>query len=92
MTVQTVSAIAPSILTRTDPGEAVIVGADIAAGHDGSAEMVLSVQYENGVVSALVLDQRAGLDVMHACGAASLDALVGRPWREISKNLTAEER
>jgi hypothetical protein len=64
-------------------GEAVIVGAEIAAGHDGTADMVLQIQYENGVVAPLVLDQETGLDLMQACGAASLAGLVGRSWREI---------
>jgi hypothetical protein len=91
------SALAPSILPQpglchTGIGEAKVIGADIAAGHDGSAELVLSVQYENGAVSSVVLDQASGLDVLRACAAADLDALVGRTWREISKTLTAEER
>jgi hypothetical protein len=90
------SAIAPSIVPnvdagRTGVGETVIVGAEIAAGHDGSAEMALSIQYENGVVSAVVLDQATGLDVMRASGAASLDGLIGRTWREVFKNLSGEE-
>jgi len=67
--------------------EATIVGAEIAGGHDGTAEMVISIQYENGVVSSVVLDADTGFSVMKACGAADLAALVGRPWREISKGL-----
>ena len=67
--------------------EATIVGAEIAGGHDGTAEMVVSIQYENGVVSSVVLDVDTGFSVMKACGAADLAALVGRPWREISKGL-----
>ena len=67
--------------------EATIVAAEIAGGHDGTAEMVVSIQYENGVVSSVVLDADTGFSVMKACGAADLAALVGRPWREISKGL-----
>jgi hypothetical protein len=67
--------------------EAVIVAAEIAGGHDGSAELVLSIQYENGGVSAVTLDADTGFGVMQACGAADLAALIGRPWRDISKGL-----
>jgi len=67
--------------------EATIVGAEISGGHDGTAEMVVSIQYENGVVGSVTLDADTGFSVMKACGAADLAALIGRPWREISKGL-----
>jgi hypothetical protein len=67
--------------------EATIVGAEIAGGHDGTAEMVVSIQYENGVTGSVTLDADTGVSVMKACGAADLAALIGRPWREISKGL-----
>jgi hypothetical protein len=63
--------------------EPVIVGAEIAAGHDGAAELVLSLRHPNGVVEPVVLDGQKGLDLMRRCGAASLDELAGRSWREI---------
>ena len=75
----------------TAAGEAVIVGAEIAAGHDGSAELALSIQHENGVTAPLVLDQETGLELMRACGVASLDALVGRSWRESFNRLARKE-
>ena len=65
----------------------VIVDAQIAAGHDGAAEMVVMLRHGNGVVAPVVLDADTGFSVMKACGAADLAALVGRPWREISKGL-----
>ena len=67
--------------------EATIVGAEIAGGHDGTAEMVVSIQYENGVTGSVTLDADTGFSIMQACGAADLAALIGRPWREISKGL-----
>ena len=67
--------------------EATIVGAEIAGGHDGTAEMVVSIQYENGVTGSVTLDADTGFSVMKACGVADLAALIGRPWREISKEL-----
>jgi hypothetical protein len=70
-----------------EAAEAVIANAEIAAGHDGTAELVLSIRYENGAVGQVVVDADTGFDVMRACGAAELSALIGRPWRDISKGL-----
>jgi hypothetical protein len=67
--------------------EATIVAAEIAGGHDGTAEMVVSIRYENGVTGSVTLDADTGFSIMQACGAADLAALIGRPWREISKEL-----
>jgi hypothetical protein len=67
--------------------EATIVAAEITGGHDGTAEMLVSIRYENGVIASVSLDADTGFSVMKACGAADLAALVGRPWREISKGL-----
>ena len=84
------TALAQPIPTDT-VADAMIVGVEIAAGHDGTAEMVVSVQYENGVVAPVVLDQDTGLGLMRACGAASLDRLIGRSWREIFNHPSLEE-
>ncbi|MFI4975476.1 MAG: hypothetical protein ACHP84_13130 [Caulobacterales bacterium] len=81
------SALARQIRVTTPAAEAVIVGAEVAAGHDGTADLVISVRHENGVVSQVVLDGETGLAVMQACGAADLAGLTGRPWRDISKGL-----
>ncbi|HEX4198823.1 MAG TPA: hypothetical protein VHZ26_15405 [Caulobacteraceae bacterium] len=67
--------------------EATVVGAEIVGGHDGSAELMVSIRYENGVVASVALDADTGFSVMRACGAADLGGLIGRPWREISRRL-----
>ncbi len=64
-------------------GQAVIVGAEITAGHDGQAEMVVRVRHENGVVAPVVLDGCTGFRLMANQGVGDLAALVGRPWREL---------
>jgi hypothetical protein len=79
---------APVRQIRAEAAEAVIARAEIAAGHDGVAEMALSIRYENGVVGQVVLDADTGFSVMRACGAADLQSLIGRSWREVSKGLT----
>ncbi len=64
-------------------GEAVIVGAEIVAGHDGSAELVVRLRHGNGAVAPVVLDEATGLKLLAACGASQLDDLKGQSWRKI---------
>jgi hypothetical protein len=70
-------------MTIRVPAEPTIVRAEIAAGHDGSAELVLSLRHPNGAEEPIVLSADKGLDLMRRCGAVSLDDLAGRSWREI---------
>jgi len=64
-------------------GEAVIVGAEIGAGHDGAAELVLTVRYQNGVEAPVVLDAATALTLMSNCGVASIEELAGKPWQNV---------
>ena len=66
-----------------DTGQAVIVAAEITAGHDGQAELVVRVRHENGVVAPVVLDGRTGFRLIANQGAGDLSTLVGRPWRDL---------
>ena len=63
--------------------EAIIVGAEIVAGHDGSAELLVRLRHANGVESPVVLDEETGLKLMAACGASHVDDLAGQSWRRI---------
>jgi hypothetical protein len=67
--------------------DAVIVGAEIAGGHDGCAELVVSLRYSNGRIGRVVLDTEAGLRLMKNCGAAQLSELEGHSWRGILEEL-----
>ena len=69
--------------TTTHLAEPVIVGAEIAAGHDGSAELVVRLRHPNGVEAPVTLDERTGLALMRRCGVAHLDDLAGHSWRNI---------
>jgi hypothetical protein len=60
-----------------------IVGAEIAAGHDGSAELVVRLRHPNGTEAAVVLDEATGLRLMRQCGATHVDDLAGHSWRAI---------
>jgi len=63
--------------------EAVIVGAEIVAGHDGAAELLVRLRHANGVEAPVVLDEATGLKLMAACGASHVDELAGQSWRRI---------
>jgi hypothetical protein len=67
--------------------DAVVEGAQIVAGHDGAAELMVRLRHGNGAASAVTLDPETGFDLLRAAGAASLDGLVGQSWREITRGL-----
>ena len=67
--------------------DAVVEGAQIVAGHDGAAEMLVRLRHGNGAMSTVTLDAQTGFDLLRGAGAASLDGLTGRLWREITRGL-----
>lgn len=67
--------------------DAIIEAAEIAAGHDGEAELVLSVRYQNGVVGNVVLDAGVGFELMRNCGVDTIGALAGHSWRKILEGM-----
>lgn len=69
------------------PTETIIVGAEIGAGHDGTAEIVVSLKYTNGVVGQVSLDADVGFTLLSNCGVASIDQLKGHSWRRILESL-----
>lgn len=69
------------------PAEPVIVGAEIVAGHDGEAELVVRLLHENGAIGDVILDPAAGYGLMGACGVETLDGLAGQSWRKILEGL-----
>ncbi len=71
------------LATASRPPEAILVGAELAAGHDGQSELVLRIQYPNGVVGSVLLDAAAGYALMRNCNVDSLDGLKGHSWRKV---------
>ena len=67
--------------------DAVVESAEIVAGHDGAAELMVRLRHGNSALSSATLDPETGFDLLRAAGADSLDALVGQSWREISRGL-----
>ena len=67
--------------------DAVVTGAEIVAGHDGAAELLVRLRHGNGAASHVTLDAGTGFDLLRAAGVASLSGLVGQPWRQLIKDL-----
>jgi hypothetical protein len=67
--------------------DAVVTAAEIVAGHDGAAELMIRLRHANGAESAVTLDPATGFDLLRSGAAASLADLVGRPWLALIKDL-----
>jgi hypothetical protein len=57
-----------------------IVSAFLAAGHDGLAEVAISLRYPNGAERTMSLPCESVHRALDAAGISTLDDLVGRPW------------
>ena len=75
----------------TDDRDAVIVGTEIAAGHDGRAELVVELRYANGGIGRVTLDTEAGLRLLGNCGVSDTARLIGHSWRRILQDPSALE-
>lgn len=64
-----------------------IVSARIAAAHDGSAELVVTLGYDNGGTADVTLDEAAGAALMQACQASDLEGLMGHSWQSVREAL-----
>lgn len=58
----------------------VIVDASIVPGHDGSAEALITIRYENGAHRSMAVTGSAIESVLARTGLSSLDDLAGQPW------------
>ena len=61
--------------------EPVIRGAVVAAGHDGQAQLVVRVKYENGAIASVTLDAERARRLMDNCGVERAEDLRGQPWQ-----------
>ena len=68
----------------SDDAGPLVEAATVGPGHDGRAELVVSLRHANGATSTISLDE-AALGVLLASGAvSSLDDLTGRPWADLT--------
>ena len=63
--------------------EAVIADAVVTAGHDGEAQLVVRVRYENGALGSVTLDASSARKLMEDCAASSAADLCGQPWQRL---------
>ena len=66
---------------------AVIKSARVAAAHDGDAQLIIDISYENGGTSEVALDQVASAALMETCQVTNLDDLEGHSWEKIREAL-----
>jgi hypothetical protein len=78
-----------ALAAKPAPGldDAVVEGAQIVAGHDGAAELMVRLRHGNGAASSVTLDPETGFDLLRVAGVASLDGLAGQSWRAITRGL-----
>jgi hypothetical protein len=70
--------------------EPVITGAIVSPGHDGQAELVVSVRYPNGARGDVTLDAECGRKLMRDCGVDTATELRGQPWKRLLDVLDQE--
>lgn len=63
----------------------------VVPGHDGQAQLVVRVSYENGAIGSITLEADRARKLMEDCGAGSAADLRGQPWRRLQDALAREE-
>jgi hypothetical protein len=61
----------------------------LGAAHDGVAEMIVTLRYDNGGESEVALCAHAAGHLMAACGATAPEALIGARWERVRDALAA---
>ncbi|HVP29684.1 MAG TPA: hypothetical protein VMW35_11050 [Myxococcota bacterium] len=61
--------------------EPVIDEAIVTPGHDGQAQLVVRVRYENGAVGSVTLDAAGARKLLEGCAVESAADLRGHSWR-----------
>ena len=61
--------------------EAQICGAVVSPGHDGQAQLIVRVKYENGAIGSVTLDADWARRLMEECGVEKAEDLRGQPWQ-----------
>ena len=68
----------------TTPAGPVVESASVGPGHDGRAELVVSLRHPNGSHSTISVDEEALADLLGRGVITSLDDLTGRDWSELT--------
>ena len=68
---------------------ATVHDAKIAASHDGSAEVLLTIKHENGGLTQVPLDNFAISMLMESCQAESIEGIIGTNWDKVRDAIQA---
>ena len=60
-----------------------IARARLAAAHEGDAELIVTIRYDNGGQADVPLDLHASNALLSACKAQGLEELVGQDWQHV---------
>lgn len=67
-----------------------ITRAEIAPGHDGSAELVIHLRYPNGGHDSVTLAADAAERLLGLCDAEAIADLAGESWRPLMQVLECD--
>lgn len=73
----------PTAPATTAPAEPRIVATQVIAGHDGQAELVVHVRFENGATGSVTLNALFARRLMEDCRVDSAEQLIGQPCRRL---------
>lgn len=62
---------------------AIIKDARVAAAHEGIAELIVRIEYDNGGISEVALDQMATSALMQSCAAEDIEQVKGHSWDKV---------
>ncbi len=62
---------------------ATIKEARVAAAHEGIAELIVSIEYDNGSTTDIPLDQMATSALLKSCDAQTIEDIKGHPWEKV---------
>lgn len=60
----------------------------LAAAHEGTAELIVTLQFDQGGQSEVALDRHASEALLHSCDAQSMDELIGQSWQQVRDALS----
>jgi hypothetical protein len=65
-----------------------IKGARVVAAHDGVAELIVTIVYDNGGQTEVTLDATASDALMSSCSANTITELDGHSWQKVRDALS----
>ena len=66
-----------------------ITNVRIAAAHEGTAELIVTLGFDQGGQSEVALDRHASEALLRSCNASSMEDLIGRSWEQVRDALSS---